>query len=288
MEIIDAQIHEGQQLRPWPLDKNSRLILNVEFAREAMDAIGVDIALINAREPFIEAAVKRYPDRFAGYGFAGAEIDDVATFVSGYRDRPGRLALRVKIGDWATGKVTPEFAGGALEPIFAAAERFNVPLFLFAGGHPAEVEQTARAYPDLTLIVDHLGLRQRPQTILAGDRWAQLADVNALAKYPNVSVKFCGGPVFSEQQYPFADVWLQLRTMVEAFGPDRLMWASDYTRMRMATRSTELAPRAEWLTSYLDSLCFIRDTSELSTTDKAALFGGTVRRILRWPVRQSV
>jgi hypothetical protein len=66
--------------------------------------------------------------------------------------------------------------------------------------------------------------------------------------------------------------------MINAFTPDRLFWGSDYTRMRHFSR----APRSEWW-FYSDVLNFLRDTNELSASDKEMMLGGAIRKALRWP-----
>jgi hypothetical protein len=68
MEIIDAQIHEP--VPPVPVDEKFgpevKRLVAVEMAREAMDSIGVDAALVFARQDYMDACIARYPDRFAG------------------------------------------------------------------------------------------------------------------------------------------------------------------------------------------------------------------------------
>ena len=65
VEIIDAQIHEPLPVAPWPYGEESRVRLSCELAREAMDCVGVDAALLQAREIFCRSAISLYPDRFA-------------------------------------------------------------------------------------------------------------------------------------------------------------------------------------------------------------------------------
>jgi predicted TIM-barrel fold metal-dependent hydrolase len=283
MEIIDSQIHEPHTERAWEFGDDSKLAVDVELAREAMDSVGVDHAVINAGEAFIDAAVSRYPGRFAGCGSIGAKQPDIAAYVAGYRSRPGRLALRVGIRDWRAGTLTEEYRSGALEPLFAAAEKNQVPLFISGQGQPAGVGEIARKHPDLTLILDHIGLPQPPPMRVADDPWEQLPEVNALAQYPNVAIKFCGAHTLSKQPYPHLDVWPYALQMVEAFTPDRLMWGSDFTRMRMGPGTIEPGPRETWATLYSDSVGFVRDTDKLSASDKEKILGASLRRILRWP-----
>jgi hypothetical protein len=54
--------------------------------------------------------------------------------VAGFREQPGRLALRTAIINWATAQLTPDFEAGIHERLFAAAEKHQVPLVVFASG----------------------------------------------------------------------------------------------------------------------------------------------------------
>lgn len=193
------------------------------------------------------------------------------------------LALRVTVRDWREGTLTEDFRSGAMEPLFAAAEEHMLPLFLSAQGQPKAVAEVAQAHPGLLLIVDHLGLPQPPPMRVAADPWEQLPEVNRLATFPNVAIKFSGALTLSRQPYPHSDIWPYLETMIEAFTPDRLMWGSDFTRLRMAPRTNQPGPRSTWAGLYGDSVSFLRDTEEISKADKQKLFGATIRRLLRWP-----
>jgi L-fuconolactonase len=282
MEIIDAQIHKPGPVAPWEFGGESHLALSTELAREAMDCVGVDVSLINSSDDFCEAAVRRYPERFAACGGIDPRIPDLAEVVAGYRKRPGFLAVRVIIRNWMDGTLVPGFKDGVLEPLFVAAEKHSLPVFLSAQANPGSVESVAKAHPDLVIIVDHLGLAQQPMAV-GRDPWEQLPAVNKLARFPNVAVKFSGAPTLSSAPYPHPDIWPHLLKIVEAFTPDRLMWGSDFTRLRMPTGSLERAPRELWSGFYSDAVNFLRDTDQISKGDKEKIFAGTIRRLLRWP-----
>ena len=83
--------------------------------------------------------------------------------------------------------------------------------------------------------------------------------------------------------FPYEDTWPFLRKIIDAFTPDRLMWGTDFTRMRWKPQTgSELRPFKEWK-YYSDCVNYLRDTNELSESDKEKMFGKTVRRVLRWP-----
>jgi predicted TIM-barrel fold metal-dependent hydrolase len=86
----------------------------------------------------------------------------------------------------------------------------------------------ARRYPRLRLVVDHLALPLGPTGPAA---FADLPHLLALARYPNVAVKASALPCHSERRFPFTDVHQPLRRVFNAFGPHRLFWGSDWTRL---------------------------------------------------------
>jgi predicted TIM-barrel fold metal-dependent hydrolase len=193
------------------------------------------------------------------------------------------LAGRNLVGNAATAELRPEFHAGRFERLYAAAEKHNLPLFFSTHGHADVMGAVAERYPGLTMIIDHLGVSQSPVSPPRPDPWDKLPGLLGLAKYPNVHVKFSGAPLLSREPYPHDDLWPQLHKIVDAFTPDRLMWGTDFTRMRwIPGGGSQLAPRSQWRL-YSDCLNYLRDTNELSAADKEKMFSGTIRRVLRWP-----
>jgi L-fuconolactonase len=284
MEIVDAQIHEPQPTRPVDERFGSEvsLLVNVEIAREAMDSVGVDAALVFARQEYMDACAARYPDRFAGALTVDYMAQDLEDQVAHFRERPGMLAGRNLVGNARDATLRPEFSQGKFEALYTAAEKHNLPLFFSTHGHAHVLESVARAHPRLTMIVDHLGVSQSPVSPPRDEPWDRLPGLLSLAQFPNVHVKFSGAPLLSSEPYPHADVWFFLHQIVNAFGPERLMWGSDFTRLRWVPIVGGLAPRDQWHL-YSDSVGYLRDTTELSEADKEQIFSGTIRRVLRWP-----
>ena len=64
-------------------------------------------------------------------------------------------------------------------------------------------------------------------------RIAQLDAVVDLAQYPNLALKWCHAPArLSGEPYPHRDVLPHLRRVIDAYGVEHVMWASDYTQSR--------------------------------------------------------
>ena len=142
----------------------------------------------------------------------------------------------------------------------------------------------ARAFPDTTIILNHVGgvlgvgpYRGHRQEILAG--WKK--DIVELAKSPNVNVKLGGvgmtsfGFDFHERDVPpssedLAAAWRQyIEPCIEAFGPNRCMFESNFPPDKQSGGYTEL-----WN-------AFKRISSGASEAEKTALYSGTAARVYR-------
>ncbi|ODP36261.1 amidohydrolase family protein [Sphingomonas turrisvirgatae] len=283
-DIIDAQIHQ-----PAPgvsfgedLPEDVKLAINVELAREAMDSVGVDATLVVAALPYIDACVTRYPDRFIGVETFMLGGDELARAVERARGDRRLAAGRLLVTDFRTTELSESFRSGAMDAGFEAAARVGLPLFLSTHGQAAAMQPIIERHPDLTIIIDHVGLSQHPVSPSRDDPWDRLEGLLSLGAFDNVAVKLCGVPLLSGEAYPFADVWRNLDPVISAFGPERLMWASDYTRLRMAQAGGPMRNRGCLYSESRDMLLY---SDEIDRDAKAAIFGGTVKRLLGWPLR---
>jgi predicted TIM-barrel fold metal-dependent hydrolase len=284
LQIIDGQIHEPQPgVALTAEQKTHASVIEVELAREALDSVGVDIALAVTSEKFIEVAAQRYPGRFPGVvTFSPTAQGDLPAEAARVRALPTVVAGRALIANWMDATLRPEFTAGLFEPLFTAAEEQRLPLFTSTHGWCREMGAVAERHPDLTLIIDHIGVSQHPVSPPNDEPWRTFPDLLELARYPNVHVKLCGAPLLSGQAYPFDDLWPQLEKLFRAFSVDRVLWASDYTRMRMADLPRGARPRRRGI-SYADSLNYLLRTDRLGFAEKQAVLGGTARRILKLP-----
>lgn len=296
MEIIDAQIHNPSPMKPFSasLSEETQLEIGVELAREAIDCVRVDKAVVFASQPFMDAAVKRYPELFTGVGVLDHTAEDLEEQMAGYRDRPGMLGCRTLPTNYGQTRADPSiplrlndsFLSGGFDRYWALAEKYRLPMFFSAHDFASSLAVVAERHPDLTIIVDHFGITQSLRTEIEGDRFRALPGLLEMARYPNVYVKCCGTPLVSREPYPYDDIWPPFHQILKAFGPERCMWASDYTRMRWGLPDDPAnpgpRPRSDWK-SYADTLYYLLHSSEISQSDKEQLFSGAVRRALRWP-----
>jgi len=175
------------------------------------------------------------------------------------------------------------FAEGAYAPLFAAAESHGVPIFIAIPKRLELLEAYLRKFPKLWVILDHCGVGVAPPAhgevapqlarlvtpTLAG-RIAELEHVIELARFPNLALKWCHAPVrLSAEAYPYRDAVQQLLRVIEAFGVERVMWASDYTESRDEQ-------------TWAQSLHYLLYSDLLSDTQKEWVLGRSVRGVLSW------
>ena len=60
--------------------------------------------------------------------------------------------------------------------------------------------------------------------------WADLPKVLELAKRPNAVIKVSGACTLSREPFPFSDIWDPLARVFDAWGFDRCLWGTDWTR----------------------------------------------------------
>lgn len=293
MHIIDSQLHEfGPHLKWEGADEATRNAATTEIMLAWMDAVGVDAAIVNPGVPsWLMQAMAQFPQRLGGvFHLKDPESPGVENEVLQMLKVPGALGHRLSFGklpdDLSGERGRAKFKAGAFNALFAACQKHDRLLFASAYGSSDLVGEAAKAYPGLRIVVDHLGIAQPPLNPRESPPWKGLDGLIALAGLPNVYVKLCGAPVLSDQTYPFADVWRHVHRILEAFGVERVMWASDVGRFqgRIGWNNIfEVAQRPyPGKHNYAESLYFLIDTQELSQSDKEAVLSGTARRLTGW------
>jgi L-fuconolactonase len=302
IEIIDAQVHLNQIGTDWrtaPVDSV------IAAAIEAMDAVGIDKVLIGeahgfdakyrplgeelpngavrSAAPFSERAVELHPDRFTYHVVVDFRDPELDRLTSEVRNRPGANSMRI-VPVPQTGAVDG-LESGEFDALFAAAERYQVPVFAWVPSRAHLLLPYIQKFPGLRFIVDHCGVGVAPLRVgelpvtmessltrSRADRVAEFDRVCDLAGYPNVALKWCHAPgLLSEEDYPYRDVMPLLRQALDAFGVERVMWASDYT-----------VARDQNANSWAQCLYYLLDSDQLSRTEKEWLLGGSARHVLNW------
>lgn len=275
MPIIDVQVHPYERDhpgRPWLGQAHGLPSASGEEMVAAMDSVGVDAAVMVSSfalyrfDPSYALSVYRaYPDRFRVVTPIDASdpvIDDV---VANWARTQGARGVRIILREG----LPMDPADPGLNRAFRAAGRHGLPVNLLCWGRLDLGTEIVRRHPDTVIVIDHLGLLQPAKPPVPADVWGQLPSLLALAAYPNVRVKVSGACTMSHQPFPYDDIWDKVLRIIDAFGLDRCMWGTDWTRtIGMLTYEQGVAP--------------FRDTTRLSADDKAQLMGGTLAKVYKW------
>ena len=272
LSIVDAQIHLWGTGLPNNQAHRQVTAFTAGEAIALMDAGGVDAAVIHppgwdpGSTDLALAAVRDYPGRFAILGSLPLEDSAAAAAIATWRHQPGMLGLRFLLLDepyrsWA--------ADGTLDWLWAAAEAAGVPIALLATDSLGDVSGIAKRFPGLRLTIDHLGGRGGNTTLKDAAAMTHMPALLALAKHPNVAVKATGLPGYSAEPYPFPTMQGYLRQVFDAFGPDRVFWGTDITKMPCSWRAC--------VTMFTEELPW------LGADDKRLIMGAAVRAWWGWP-----
>lgn len=255
MLIVDAQVHIwGSGPPTTPSHRQVSVLSTAELLRE-MDEAGVDAAVIHppgwdpdSNELAVEAA-RQHPNRLAILGNFPLDRPESRVLIDGWKSRPGMLGLRFVFHEphqrtWPT--------DGTIDWLWPAAERAGLPVALQAVDFLPVVGQIAERHPGLRLLVDHLGGWGGTTTRKDAEAFANLPQLLALARHPNVAVKATGAPSYSSEPYPFRNIHPYLRQIYDAFGPERMFWGTDITRMPCSWRQclTMFTEELPWLTEH--------------------------------------
>jgi predicted TIM-barrel fold metal-dependent hydrolase len=293
MDIVDSQVHLG----PGGADK----------MLSAMDAIGIKSVLIDewwmgtagdpgyrvgsqgfrTTSPTAELAAWTYPGRFA-YLIRVDRLDpDMRTVVRLARDSRHVRALRISPG--MNRAEIQAFAAGEFDGVFAAAADHGFPIFVQISGNTHLLVRYLEQFPQVPVIVCHCGMPpgKRLWPIFSrmeglpdsDDYWAKVGSepieqafdkVLSIADWPNVALKWAHAPtLFDAPGYPNAGTNVFLRKALDAFGAERVMWASDVS----ANQTGE---------SWAELLFAIRNNPELAQHERESMLGATARKWLGW------
>ena len=275
MPIIDVQVHPYERDhpgRPWAGSAHGLASASGEEMVAAMDSVGVDGAIMVSSfnlyryDPSYALSVyAAYPDRFRVVTPVDATDPNIDEVVARWAATKGAVGIRIILREG----MPMDPADPGLARAFAAAARHSLPVNFLCWGRLDLGTEFVRRNPDTVIVIDHLGLLQPAKPPVPADVWADLPKLLALAAYDNVRVKISGACTMSHEPFPYNDIWDPVLRIIDAFGLDRCMWGTDWTRtIGMLTYELAVAP--------------FRETTRLSDADKARLMGGTLERVYKW------
>jgi predicted TIM-barrel fold metal-dependent hydrolase len=293
MDVVDSQVHLGPG--------------HAAEMVAAMDALGIRSVLIDewwmgtpgdpgyrvggdafrTTSPTAELASWTYPGRFSYLVRVDRRDPELRSVARLARDATYVRALRISPG--MTRAEIAAFAGGEFDGIFTAASESGLPIFVYIGGHTPLLERYLETFRDVKVIICHCGMPPGERMRLgvaaleglpdSAQYWATLGrepleeafdKVLRMAEFPNVALKWAHAPaMFDAPGYPNAATRPFLRKALDAFGAERVMWASDISANQTGETWAEL-------------LFALKTNPDLSETEREYLLGRTARNWLGW------
>jgi L-fuconolactonase len=275
MMIIDSQVHAYERNhpgRPWAGFLTGPDEVTGDAMVAAMEAVGVagavlvsPFSLYGYDASYALEVYTQHPGRFGLVKPVNPTDPAVAETIADWATTPGTIGIRLMLQrEAATDPADP-----GLNRVLAAAAQHSLPVNIMGTGRLEQVAQMVVRHPQTQVVIDHLGLPQPFEPPAPPEPFADLPKLLALAAYPNVAVKISGACTLSHAPFPFPDIWDPLARIFDAFGLQRCLWGTDWTR-------------AVKVVSYRDGVEAFRVTDGLSDSDKAMLMGEALTRVYKW------
>ncbi|MFT5089181.1 MAG: L-fuconolactonase [Candidatus Latescibacterota bacterium] len=253
MTIVDTHCHTGIH-KYEPIDS---LLFHME-----KNGVGKAVLIQHAGETdnsYHIECLRQHPDRFASAMIVAP--DDDGARIRHWAEQ-GIIGIRLPASSRATSD----------DPLSQWRTAAELDLVVSAPCNPAallseEFSEVLRLFPTLHIVIEHLGgVGQN-----SAEPYGEFKRVLQLAERPNLSIKLPGFGEFCSLPFPFAHVPPLAEMAIEAFGPERVMWGSDY-------------PPVSSREGYAHSLHFPQEyLAALSESERAWIFGESALKIWRFP-----
>lgn len=247
--VIDAHAHVFRPASVFPRGVDDLVPADrdapIEDLLQLMDVARVDAAVLvplDTHDDYIAAVLREYPTRLAAVAVArpcelGVDRDSAG--------RVGPRALDARRAGFGFGALRTSWLGPPDEPVSSSPalpllrHLADLGLALWTYLPPDQLpllKHLLEAVPGLPVVLNHLGFcphdmqvdEQRRPRFSDPFPATTINEVQRLAAYPSVHVMLSGQYALSASEPPYRDLHEIIRRVVEAYGPQRCLWASDF------------------------------------------------------------
>jgi L-fuconolactonase len=186
--------------------------------------------------------------------------------IAEWKKQPGAVAVRIMM---TTREADLKAQDAGLDRIAREAARHGFPVNVLFWGNLEAGAALIDRHPNTRFIIDHMAIMQPRTPPAPPEPWADLPKVLALAKRPNALIKVSGACTLSHKPYPFPDIWDPIRRLIDAWGVERCLWGTDWTR-------------AFAVVNYEQAVEPFLKTDRLSASERAMLMGGACAKAYGW------
>src|SRR3954447_21807065 len=253
--VYDSHVHVWEHNSRFPFapganvpaeDASPEALLGLMAENGISKTVIIQVIHYRYDNAYLADVLRRYPDKFVGV----CRVDPLDPASPDHLSRlteQGFRGVRLspaanEAGNWIRGELMP--------PLWRRCDDLGIPMTLLAPiTRIGDIQLLIDKHPGLTVVIDHMA-------DCPVDRPQELDSLVALARYPKVFVKISHTWSLSKQSYPWLDAQELAKRLYDRFGPQRLMWGTDW-------------PIAKDRATYPQRLTVVRDAMTfLSTADK--------------------
>ena len=277
MDLVESHVHVWTVRDPrFPKHPDSNFSTEEEASPEdlfvAQDEVGgvAWTVLIQPRlylwdNSYLAQAAEAHPDRFVVAGRVNPMDGEAPRQLRELMQWPGYRGIRLAATE---DPATRWLDDGAQDPLWEAAAETRATIgLLIQWRQLPQAAVMASRHPDVTVVIDHLGFPDYDDT-------ESLENLLDLARLPNVYVKLSGYPHNTGDAYPYLRARPFIERMLDAFGPSRVMWGSDWP-VCLAHATYGQAFKSAW------------ELPWLTDSDREWIFSRTARAAWRIPDARS-
>jgi predicted TIM-barrel fold metal-dependent hydrolase len=273
--IIDSQIHAYEAntpKRPWHSVPNWPPHATGDEMVVEMDKVGVDGAIFISSfsmyrydASYAVEVQQAHPGKFGIVKPLDPTDMAIADVVAEWKKTPGAVGVRIMVPKESGRDVNDP----GLERILRAAAQYDFPVNMLCWGNVDLGTALVDRYPETKFIIDHLGIMQPRVPPAPAEPWSDLPKILDLAKRQNAVIKISGACTLSQKPYPFPDIWDPLAQIFDAWGFERCLWGTDWTR-------------AFAVVNYQQAVEPFRLTDRITNSERAMLMGGACAKAYNW------
>ena len=275
--IIDSQVHAyeaNNPSRPWQGFLQGPAQATGDDMVKAMGEVGVDGALLVS--PFslygYDASYalevhRAHPDKFGLIKPFNVKSETIREDLLELASIPSVVGARLMLSNSGIQGIET-----GIREMFSAASDVDIPVNVYCSGNLSAFKELAKTYPNTQLVIDHLGLEQPFIPPPPEDPFSDIGQVIEFSKFDNVAIKISGACTLSHRPFPYDDIWEPLERIFKAFGFERCMWGTDWTR-------------AVELLTYEQGVESFQLTDSISDNERNMLMGGALSKIYNWQPR---
>lgn len=275
MAVIDSQVHAYEANsadRPWHSVPNWPDHVTGDEMVAAMDAVGVDGAILVSAfslyqwdDSYARLVQQAHPGKFGLVKPFDSTDPNTAEVMAEWKSVPGTVGVRIMLDRGPDRKADDP----GLDRILTEAARHDFPVNFLCWGNLDLGMEVIDRHPNTRFVIDHLGIVQ-PRTPPAPDApFENLPKVLEMAKRDNAVIKISGACTLSKEGYPYPDIWDPLARIFDAWGFDRCLWGTDWTR-------------AYAVLNYEQGVKPFVETGRLTEDERAMLMGGACAKTYDW------